>query len=388
MSDASASGNGKGNFSAIWSSAEGLTSLVPRARKRLSVFTRCERTLDKQSTRKMDAAWYDNDRLKSLGQTEALIQRTLDTVISREQEALSIPGTEANSKLVALTKRLIKAGYEDGGLVPHKTLATITSLMKGIYPFLNREAWDVGRRRIVRSSLPKDAKGKITEHIVARISCRYECNAYFADRARRFADRQPEVDAAQRSEVESLRAEMARISTMSRESTSAREPKAKMQDEGWKDLLQDANRATPKKGFNKGFVELVVRTRRRCANPGFPSSHRTHTRRLGRTRSNWRAQVRTLRDAQVGMSLFQMDKIANLAANDFLRDPILMMAAYLEWSAGARALARSGQLSLAASKGARAATLFLRTPALTRRSAHPQLALALSPVRTHGVPIP
>ena len=31
MSDASASGSGKGNFSAIWSSAEGLTSLVPRA---------------------------------------------------------------------------------------------------------------------------------------------------------------------------------------------------------------------------------------------------------------------------------------------------------------------------------------------------------------------
>ena len=53
------------------------------------------------------------------------------------------------------------------------------------------------------------------------------------------------------------------------------------------------------------------------------------------------------------MSYFSIDKVANLAANDFLRSPVLMMSAYLEWSAGATALAKSGRLSHGASAGIR-----------------------------------
>ena len=52
----------------------------------------------------------------------------------------------------------------------------------------------------------------------------------------------------------------------------------------------------------------------------------------------------------VGMSYFSVDKIAYLAANDFLRNPMVMICTYLEWSAAADAVARSGQLSLASSK--------------------------------------
>ena len=52
----------------------------------------------------------------------------------------------------------------------------------------------------------------------------------------------------------------------------------------------------------------------------------------------------------VGMSYFSVDKIAYLAANDFLRNPMLMICTYLEWAAAATAVARSGRLSLASSK--------------------------------------
>ena len=48
-----------------------------------------------------------------------------------------------------------------------------------------------------------------------------------------------------------------------------------------------------------------------------------------------------------GMAFFPLPKLANLAANDFLKNPTLMVAVYLEWSAAARMLARSGVLSTA-----------------------------------------
>ena len=50
-----------------------------------------------------------------------------------------------------------------------------------------------------------------------------------------------------------------------------------------------------------------------------------------------------------GLSFFPVDRIAMLAANDFLTNPTLMICTYLEWAAAMKALARSGQLSLSAS---------------------------------------
>ena len=39
--------------------------------------------------------------------------------------------------------------------------------------------------------------------------------------------------------------------------------------------------------------------------------------------------------------------MARMAANDFLRNPSLMMSSYLEWAAAVQALIKSGQLSTA-----------------------------------------
>ena len=50
------------------------------------------------------------------------------------------------------------------------------------------------------------------------------------------------------------------------------------------------------------------------------------------------------------MSFFNLEKIAHLAANDFLKNPNMMICAYLEFAAAAHLLARSGQLSTATSK--------------------------------------
>ena len=50
-----------------------------------------------------------------------------------------------------------------------------------------------------------------------------------------------------------------------------------------------------------------------------------------------------------GISFFQVERLVMLAANDFLANPTLMMAVYLEWSAAMQSLSRSGQLSLSAS---------------------------------------
>ena len=50
-----------------------------------------------------------------------------------------------------------------------------------------------------------------------------------------------------------------------------------------------------------------------------------------------------------GLSFFPVDRIAMLAANDFLTHPTLMICTYLEWAAAMDRLARSGQLSLSTS---------------------------------------
>ena len=50
-----------------------------------------------------------------------------------------------------------------------------------------------------------------------------------------------------------------------------------------------------------------------------------------------------------GISFFQVERLGMLAGNDFLANPTLMMAVYLEWSAAMQSLSRSGQLSLSAS---------------------------------------
>lgn len=50
-----------------------------------------------------------------------------------------------------------------------------------------------------------------------------------------------------------------------------------------------------------------------------------------------------------GLSFFPVDRIAMLAANDFLTNPTLMVCTYLEWAAAAKTLGLSGQLSLSAS---------------------------------------
>ena len=50
-----------------------------------------------------------------------------------------------------------------------------------------------------------------------------------------------------------------------------------------------------------------------------------------------------------GLSFFPVDRIAMLAANDFLTNPTLMVCTYLEWAAAMKALGLSGQLSLSAS---------------------------------------
>ena len=50
-----------------------------------------------------------------------------------------------------------------------------------------------------------------------------------------------------------------------------------------------------------------------------------------------------------GISFFPIDRIALLAANDFLVNPTMMMCTYLEWAAAMQELSTSGQLSLSAS---------------------------------------
>ena len=75
------------------------------------------------------------------------------------------------------------------------------------------------------------------------------------------------------------------------------------------------------------------------------------------------------------MSFFPTAKVANMAANDFLEHPMLMMAQYMEISAAATALANSGQLNLAARKG----TPVDRVPAW-------RCALPISSVRAHDRP--
>jgi hypothetical protein len=56
-------------------------------------------------------------------------------------------------------------------------------------------------------------------------------------------------------------------------------------------------------------------------------------------------------DTALAMSYFPVSKICKMAANDFLRNPSLMIAVYLEWSTAAQMLADSGQLSTGASNG-------------------------------------
>ena len=59
--------------------------------------------------------------------------------------------------------------------------------------------------------------------------------------------------------------------------------------------------------------------------------------------------TKEFRDLAIGMSYFSIDMLSKLAANDFLRDPTLMIIVYLEWSSAAERLASSGHLSKAAS---------------------------------------
>ena len=50
------------------------------------------------------------------------------------------------------------------------------------------------------------------------------------------------------------------------------------------------------------------------------------------------------------MSFFSVDNLAYIACNDFLKEPLLMIEAYLEWGAATKKLAESGLLSQAANK--------------------------------------
>ena len=61
--------------------------------------------------------------------------------------------------------------------------------------------------------------------------------------------------------------------------------------------------------------------------------------------------TKEFQDLVIGISYFTVDSIARLAANDFVRNPTLMIIVYMEWSSAAETLAKSGQLSQGASNG-------------------------------------
>ena len=152
-------------FAGVWSSSAGdghsplLAWAFFLARKTSCASGESTPSTPRQETRRIDTAWLEADRLKSLSHQEATIQAKLAQVTANELKELSTPGTDAYNKQEQLAKRLIKTGFEDGGLVTHETLAKMTSLIKGNHPFLNSENWYVSHRRAMRNKRPDAVQG-------------------------------------------------------------------------------------------------------------------------------------------------------------------------------------------------------------------------------------
>ena len=168
-----------------------------------------------------------------------------------------------------------------------KGLTAIESLF-GLVTFMNMDKLSLERRRNERARQPHMEQGRCTGI--------FETNMYLMD----LVNRQNEAASRGRASPGALS-----------RSSSRGEDSFKNGGQAGAGAPATASSSEPvkRRGYNKGFVELVT-----------------------------------------GMSFFNLEKIAHLAANDFLKNPTMMICAYLEFAAAAHQLARSGTLSTATSK--------------------------------------
>ena len=85
--------------------------------------------------------------------------------------------------------------------------------------------------------------------------------------------------------------------------------------------------------------------------PKAPSFHGDDTTAETRSPESHRGFNRKFIELVIGMSFFQHDRLARIAANDFLINPSLMVPCYLEWAAACEHLAKSGVLNASANVG-------------------------------------
>ena len=192
--------------------------------------------------------------------------------------------------------------------------------MEGMPPLLNEERIALATRRAERRRVPTAQQ--------ARVVSVYDTNTYLCD----YAARRVESRAAQGQEGDGgdgakWRRAPRVVSALSR--------------------LQRSSRRSSKRSSE------APKQRHPCTCDGdnAPSAAPAKVPRLADTQNQKRKGFnRAFIDLALGMSFFTVDKVAYIAANDFLKSPTLMVTCYLEWAAACERLATSGQLSTAASE--------------------------------------
>ena len=259
--------------------------------------------------------------LRKLEQTptlkrEAGLKELVSLVVEREKRDREHRGSEAQQREETIKKRLIKAGYE----YDPQMLLDVTSLLDAP-TFRNFSVSYLRHRRQDRIKQPNLK--------LPRVVGLFETNVYLGDRALRATEAltQDKQSLLRASSGNSVRASIR--SSLSSGVTS-------------KHLCKDAA-ATCRRTDSAGLPAPV-------SDPFSRQLTRDELVLPEMSRHKKQGFTRQFTAMATGLSFFPVDRLAKIAANDFLRNPTLMMPAYLEWGAAMSALARSGQLSLSASK--------------------------------------
>ena len=228
--------------------------------------------------------------------------------------------------------------------------------MDGKTPFLNSEVWNLDQRHAMRKKYPKMRQ--------ARALGLFDVNVYLADKRNR------ERATLARQYEKNITAGFERAAELHKLPTRERMGKAKLRKATW---LTSARKAGDS-AFNEGAPAEAPAEAPASDGNGVMlrwkialDNAETEAKHILTTRRHRAAQQEVFADAAsvasktkrgfnkpfvelvVGMSFLPLAKLSHIAANDFLRYPMMMVACYLEWATGCTALANSGQLSTAAS---------------------------------------
>ena len=259
--------------------------------------------------------------------SEDAIQALLDDRIQLEREESADPDSEFSQKKQIFAKKLDRAGYAEQ-LAHIDEMSSLDSLMYLGLPFTNVGKLRMRRRRRTRALMPGVK--------LPRVTGLYELNLFAVELEQRYRSAQATEERRARTSSEAPAKKVAGRDMLKRANsfvsmakhvesvehdrhTGSSVSEADREHDEAESAAANGSKSIKRRGFSKMWVDLVI-----------------------------------------AVSFFPVDWLARLAANDFLSDPGLMTAAYLEWSAALEELAVSGQLSTAGLPSPRAPR---RTPA-------------------------